>query len=190
MPVFHRDGLRRRSACPGRRSTGLGAQDRLTLSELLWIPPSRVRMTSDRDQSAASREIARRLADHHVIFARDGPANIGQTLQHTCTRLSHTLRDAMGVAGCDALLSRALSRTESRHPALKDVRRTDGDGIHLDGVLASIDAHGAPAVTVAIEAFLAALAEILGRLIGEEMATQLIGYEASPARSGGGPQAP
>lgn len=130
------------------------------------------------------------MTDHHVAFAPEGQANVGQTLQRTCTRVSDNLRDALGIAGCDALLSRALSRTQQRHPVLKDVHRADSGGIHLDGVVASIDVHGAAAVTAAIEALLTALTDILSRLIGEEMAIQLMEHDASRARSGGGAQAP
>jgi uncharacterized iron-regulated protein len=110
-------------------------------------------------------------------------------LQRTCLRVSDNLRDSMGDAGCNALLARALARTEADHPALKDIRRLDEDNIHLDGVLASIEAHGVAAVTAAIEALLAALVGILGRLIGEDMAIRLIDHDASRSRAGDGGKA-
>jgi len=95
-------------------------------------------------------------------------------LQQTCTRVLGNLREALGEDGCNALLARALARAEREHPPLKKIRRLYGDSIHLDGVAASVDAFGVPAVTAAIEALFAALVDVLGRLIGEDMAARLI----------------
>lgn len=72
------------------------------------------------------------------------------------------------------MFERALARTEDRHPALGSICRIDARGIYLDGVSATVVTHGLAAVNDAIEAFLAALLEILGRLIGEDMALRLL----------------
>jgi hypothetical protein len=98
------------------------------------------------------------------------------------------LRDSMGEDGCTALLARALARTEPDHPALIDIRRLNDGSIHLDGVVASVEVHGVAQVTAAIEALLAALVDVLSRLIGEEMALRLIDPDASRSRKGGGRQ--
>ena len=111
-------------------------------------------------------------------------------LQRTCLRVSDNLRDSMGNDGCNALLVRALARTEANHPALKNICRLNGGDIPLDGVLASVEAHGVAAVTSAVEALLAALVEILGRLIGEDMAIRLIDHDAARSPSSNGAKAP
>jgi hypothetical protein len=49
--------------------------------------------------------------------------------------------------------------------------------IQRDAVLASIDVHGIVAVRAAIEALVAALIDVLARLIGEDMAIRLIDPE-------------
>lgn len=100
-------------------------------------------------------------------------------LERTCLRVSNNLRDSIGNDGCNALLVRALARTEANHPALTDIRSLNEGAIHLDGVLTSVEAHGLAAVTAGIEALLAAVVEILGRLIGEDMATRLIDHDAA-----------
>jgi hypothetical protein len=115
---------------------------------------------------------------------------VGAALQRTCLRVSENLRDSMGEDGCNALLARALARTEADHPALKNIRRINEGSIHLDGVVTSVEVHGVAAVTAAIEALLAALVEILGRLIGEDMVIRLIDPDATWSRTGGGAQAP
>lgn len=99
-------------------------------------------------------------------------------LQTACSRAFENLCDSMGEAGSNALLTRALARTELEHPPLELIHRLDGNVIRLDGVAASIDAHGLPATTAAVEALLAALIDVLGRLIGVEMAIRLIDHDA------------
>lgn len=114
---------------------------------------------------------------------------VGAALQRTCVRVSETLRNLLGEDGRNALLVRALARTEADHPALKSICRLDEGGIQLDGVVASVEAHGVAAVTAAIEALLAALIDVLGRLIGEDMAIRLIDHDAPRSRTGAGAQA-
>ena len=97
-----------------------------------------------------------------------------QALQQSCTRTTDALWRSMGEAGSSALLARAFARAEEQHPTLKTLQRRDGDSIRIDGVAASVDAHGLEEVAAAIEALLTAVIDILTRLIGEDMATRLI----------------
>jgi hypothetical protein len=135
---------------------------------------------------SASLRIARQLlASGSEPDGNAEPAKAGVALQRTCARVSDNLRDAMGEDGSTALLARALARTEPSHPPLKTLSHLNGNGISLDGVAASIDAHGVAATTAAIEALLAALIEVLGRLIGEDMAVRLIEHGLPESRSHG-----
>jgi hypothetical protein len=146
-------------------------------------------MSGERGQAPSSLRIARRVLDRTAAPAADDvPA--AAAMQRALTRVSDNLRASMGKEGCGALLARALSRAEAKHPALKDVCRLTGGEVHLDGVAAAIDVHGTAAVAAAIEALLAALLEVLIRLIGEDMAIRVIDYEAPGSRIGGGAQAP
>ena len=142
-------------------------------------------------RSLTSSEVARR------ILARDAPAPGHGTgsatpetaipaLQRSCTRVTDALRDAMGDAGCAALLTRALARTEGAHPLLKDLRSRADEGIRVDGIPASAAAHGIDEVTAAIEALFAALVDILIRLIGDDMTIRLLDHDGpQPPRRGG-----
>src|SRR5918992_2575207 len=135
--------------------------------------------------SPAGREMARRLLARETSAALE-PAMVAAALQRVCERVSANLRDAIGDDGRDALLTRALARTESDHPALKDFRKLNHGAIQLDGVVASVEAHGVVPVTAAIEAMLAALLDVLGRLIGEDMAMRLLDQDlAGPSPDGG-----
>lgn len=142
-------------------------------------------------RSLASSEVARR------ILARDALAPENETgsvtpetaifaLQRSCIRVSDALRNSMGDAGCAALLARALARTEQAHPVLKDLHGRADEGIRLDRIAASAEAHGIESVTAAMEAVIGALVDILTRLIGDDMTTRLLDYDGSrPSQSGG-----
>lgn len=80
----------------------------------------------------------------------------------------------MGVDGCTVLLARSLARVEGAHPCLALIQRRDGREVYLDGVAAALETYGYAATDSAITALLATLVEILGRLIGEDMAMRII----------------
>lgn len=106
-------------------------------------------------------------------------------LEFRCREVTKNLRDAMGPDGCSALLTRALAQCEPQHPVLKHMRGPDEREIQLEGVSAAIAQHGVAVVEAAVEAVETALVDILGRLIGEDMALRLIdtqGRESSDER--------
>ncbi|MEO7084129.1 MAG: hypothetical protein ABI442_20660 [Gemmatimonadaceae bacterium] len=135
-------------------------------------------MTSGSVLSAGSREtveIARR------VLARDAPRDEHPTaeataagLQRACVHVVERLDDSLGEDGSTALIARALTKTQAVNPALRSIRQLKGARVAFDGVFAAVELHGVATVRVAIEAFLAALVEILIRLIGEDMASRLI----------------
>lgn len=96
----------------------------------------------------------------------------------------------MGDAGCAALLARALARTEGAHPVLKDLRALAGEGISPDGIAATAAAHGTENVTAAIEALIAAVVDILTRLIGDDMTMRLLDQDGPQPPARGGARAP
>jgi hypothetical protein len=129
--------------------------------------------------------------------ARDGAAigdaeqrMLAAALQLTCTRVSDSLRDSMGTDGCAALLSRAIAVVEPQHPSMEAICRKDGGGLHLDGVAAAVDTHGLEPVSAAVDALLAALHDLLGRLIGEDMASRLIDLDSPSGATNEGGEAP
>ena len=96
------------------------------------------------------------------------------TLHRSYTRVTDALRNSMGEAGRAALLARALACTEQAHPALKELHVLGDDGVRADDIAASIGTHGQAEVAAAIEALIRAVVDELARLIGAELATQLV----------------
>lgn len=146
-------------------------------------------MKRNSSQTSAALQVVRGL------LAREAKQGMGEqpdsaALQRACSRVSHNLRDSLGEDGWTALLARALARTEADQPALKNIRRLNEGGLDLDAVIAGIETHGVATVTAAIEALLVALIEILGRLIGEDMAIRLIDQDPPRSRASGGAQSP
>jgi hypothetical protein len=141
------------------------------------------------EQFPATQEMARRLLAREISATAE-PAAVAAALQRACARVMANLRDAVGDDGRDALLARALARTETDHPALKGIRAINNGVIHLDSVVATVEAHGVAPVTTAIVALLAALLDVLGRLIGEEMAMRLLDHDLSGPSTDGGTRTP
>jgi len=128
-------------------------------------------------ESPAARELARQLLDRETSAATGLPTP-GVAMQQACTRMSENLRRSVGDHGYHALLVRALERTEPQQPLLKDIRRSDAAGIHLD-VVPAVNGHGVATVRAALESLLAALVDILSDLIGADMVRNLLIYDDS-----------
>ena len=89
-------------------------------------------------------------------------------------RVSANLSRWFGVDGTDALFARALTRAKADNPALATVRYSRQSGIAVEGLSESAHIHGPGAVADAAAAILTALIELLGRLIGPDMAMRLV----------------
>jgi hypothetical protein len=143
------------------------------------------------EPASVSRQFARRLLARDAVEVRDGePEQVAAALRRTGLRVSANLRDALGEAGSSALLARALARAEADYPALHGMSRQNQGEINLDTVVTVIERHGVAAATAVFESLLAALIDILSRLVGEEMAMQLMDHDASGSHRGGEEQAP
>jgi hypothetical protein len=127
-------------------------------------------MSVDRDLTSA-RAIIRRLLERETHG--DSDAGTGAAMmQRAAERVFDDLKGAVGTDGLDALLGRAISRTEREHPAVTTMRRAD-DVCPLN-VAAAVEAHGVDAARAALEAVLAALVDILAALIGADMTRSLL----------------
>lgn len=92
-----------------------------------------------------------------------------------CALAFAELAQWLGEAGCQALVVRALAEARSGHSAaLAAVRLVPAGNLRFDGLEAAVQAHGDPAVAAALEALLAAWLDLLGRLIGDDMAARLV----------------
>jgi hypothetical protein len=79
-----------------------------------------------------------------------------------------------GPYGYHALLARALADARAEHPALAVVRVNSVPSPELAGLADAARAHGAGAAVAGAEAVLASLIDLLGRLIGDDLAMTLI----------------
>lgn len=110
------------------------------------------------------------------------PEEVAATAERTCTQLQAGLARWVGTEGYRALLHRALLLARAEHPALGSLSCHGGD---QPLTTAAVRAHSAAEVTAGIVALVATLIDLLGRVVGEEMAVQLVNQAvaASPRRA-------
>lgn len=140
---------------------------------------------------ATSSEVARRILTRDVLAPGQGtesatPEAAILELQRSCMRVTDALRSSVGDAGCAALLSRAFALTERTHPVLRELRRCADEDIRLDRIAASAGAHGVDDVTAAVVALIAAVIDILTRLVGDDMAIRLLDQDGPQSPTHGG----
>jgi hypothetical protein len=109
------------------------------------------------------------------------PEEVAAAVERICAQLRAGLGRWIGVAGYQALLDRALGLARARHPALGSLSCLGEDG---QETVAAVRAHGAGAVAAGLMAVVAALIELLGRIIGVEMAVRLVEQIALPSPHG------
>jgi hypothetical protein len=101
-----------------------------------------------------------------------------------CDHLYHELSRWVGPDGCHALFTRALAQARTTYAALGQIQLRARSQPYVDGVAATIIAHSDTATAEALEAMLINLVELLGRLIGDDMATKLIERSMRPSAHG------
>ena len=124
---------------------------------------------------------ARELTRHLVARAAaqgNATGSVATAAHRACERAHRDLSRWIGINGADALFTRAVAEARAEHPFLTDLRvasRSQSESeSSLDGVDALIEVHGATAVAAGLETVLAMTLELLGRLIGDDMATRLL----------------
>jgi hypothetical protein len=138
----------------------------------LMNTPDRGKNSVSRDQSA-EQQIARRLIEGHRSERAEGHTSARATAA-ACDQLYRELSRWVGPDGCHALFTRALAQARTEYPALGQIQLQARSEPYIDGVAETIIAHGDPATAEGLEAMLVHLIELLGRLIGDDMAMKLI----------------
>jgi hypothetical protein len=123
--------------------------------------------------AAPARQIARRLIDSHRSERAEGQTAARATAA-ACDQLYRELSRWVGSDGCHALFTRALAQARTDHPALEQIQLHARSEPYVEGVAETIIAHGDTVTAAALESMLVRLVELLGRLIGDDMATKLI----------------
>jgi hypothetical protein len=98
-----------------------------------------------------------------------------------CGELHVGLGRWIGTEGYQALVDRALAQTRAEHPSLDGFSCLGGDG---SGTVAAMGAHGTAQVSAGLVAMVTAVIELLGRIIGAEMAVRLVEQIAVPSPRG------
>jgi len=134
------------------------------------------------DESPA-RHIARSLIDRERS-GRAGGDSAARSAATACDLLYRGLSRWLGADGCHALFVRARAQARPDFPALEEIQLRRGSTPYIYGVQEAILAHGDAATAEALEWILVHLIELLGRLIGKDMAATLIqrGFVASVRR--------
>jgi hypothetical protein len=127
--------------------------------------------------------MARRLIESQRSERTEGHT-AARAAATACDKLYNELSRWVGSDGCHALFTRALAQTRTDHPALGQIQLHARSDPYVDSVAESIMAHGDPATAAGLEALLVHLIELLGRLIGDDMAMKLIERSVAASERG------
>ena len=89
------------------------------------------------------------------------------------------LARSIGVAGAQALFTRARSQTVKKHPLLREIRIDNGEDDDRAGINAVIEKHGNAATAAALEAVLEVLLTLLGHFVGIDLVVRLVAQGAT-----------
>jgi hypothetical protein len=128
------------------------------------------------ERSTAASEVARLLWSRN---ARDNSSSeeVVAAAERTCIQLRAGLGRWIGAMGYRALLDRALVLARAEHPALASLSCHGGDE---QMIAAAVRSYGAAEVAAGMMALVSRLVELLGRIIGEEMALRLVEQTGTP----------
>jgi hypothetical protein len=136
------------------------------------ISPDRSNRTPS-GNSPAAQEIVRRLISSRAPNTMRGDT-AARAAAAACNNLYRELSRWVGPDGCHALFARALAETRPQYPALEKIQLRPRSEPYIEGIADSIMARGDPETAEALESMLIRLVELLGRLIGDDMAMKLI----------------
>ncbi|MGI9078069.1 MAG: hypothetical protein ACR2G6_12195 [Gemmatimonadaceae bacterium] len=91
-----------------------------------------------------------------------------------CQFLHHELSLWLGVDGSRALFNSAIGRARPDHPVLSDIQHEALLSPTHPAIARGVQIHGTGATVAALESTLVVLIQLLGRLIGDDMATRIV----------------
>jgi hypothetical protein len=121
-------------------------------------------------RTPAANEVAQRLWQR-AVGNSSTPEDVAVAATRMCTELRTGLSRWVGAMGYRALIDRALLLARAEHPALSSLSCHGGDE---PVTTAAVRAHSAGEVATGMVGLVAGLVELLGRIIGEEMAVRLV----------------
>lgn len=123
--------------------------------------------------SPQARQLAHRLIGGSKV-AKAQNADSASSVALAFDNLYQSLSRWVGLNGCHALFARAHTHAKAEHPLLENIQLRARTAPYLDGVTETIDEYGVEETVQALESMLVTLIELLGRLIGDDMAQKLI----------------
>jgi hypothetical protein len=120
-----------------------------------------------------ARQLAKRLVD------RETSTGTSETTRASATALAgeglyRALSRWIGSDGCHALFTRSRAQEQPANRALESLQLSPRHDPYITGVEESIGEYGNDATADALESMIVGMIELLGRLIGVDMATSLI----------------
>jgi hypothetical protein len=135
-----------------------------------------------------AQQLTRRLIDRERV-AGDAGMSKASAAALAGQELYHALSIWIGSDGCHALFTRARAQAQADHPPLIGLQLRARGEPYIKGVTESVGEYGEAATADAIESMLAGVIELLGRLIGFDIATNLIERSLrESARDSGSPE--
>jgi hypothetical protein len=130
--------------------------------------------------SAPATEAARRL---WVRYAGDEATaeGLAAASERLFSELGTRLARWVGAEGFRVLWGRALTLAQVGHPALGNLPNSEWG---VQAVVSAVQAHGARQVATGVVSVIATLIDLLGRIIGEEMAVRLVEQTGAPSPQG------
>ena len=120
---------------------------------------------------------SRQLAHRVIDACRAKPNSSSDPALFTAAAVDQLYQDLsrwIGFDGCHALFTRALTQAREDHPLLRTIQLFPRSSPYVLGVTETLVQHGSVKIADALEATLVILIDLLGRLIGEDMTTNLI----------------
>lgn len=121
----------------------------------------------------ASRALARQVIDAGRSQSL-GDGGASGAAAAACNYLYSELSRWIGSEGCHALFTRALAEARKESPPLQSIQLNAGLVPYVQEIDTAVAAHGDAETAAGLEILLIRLLELLGRLIGDDMALKLI----------------
>lgn len=138
---------------------------------------------ADRRARVAPDPLAVSVSRRHwqrVAGQATSPEDVAAAADRMCLQLENGLSRWIGVEGYKTLHDRAIHDVVEHHPALAKL----SFGAHDEKAnLAAVKEHGADEVADGMVALVAAVIELLGRIIGVDMALRLVEHWGDRARA-------
>jgi hypothetical protein len=122
-------------------------------------------------KSAAATKVARLVWARAAGETDSNAEEVAAATERTCIQLRAGLGRWIGAMGYRALLDRALVLARAEHPALGSLACHGGEE---EMIMAAVRKHGAAEVAAGMVTLVSRLVELLGRIIGEDMALRLV----------------